>query len=247
MKDIVHAKGKLYYSMGEVCEIFGVKPSLIRHWENEFRILRPSRNSKGNRMYTPKDVDNIKLIYHLVKEKGMTLAGADKRLRQNPDGIMREAEVVEHLQHIRSMLVELRTSLGDDENVVAEFDDTTDDLYTEKVVESTIIEEEEPKAEEVVEEGIAEEAAEEIFEEAVLPEPEVVVEVAEPVSELELVVAAEPTPEPMPTPVSTPTPEPVKKPTFVEVAMFPDEEPASMPEKKEEQKPKRQIVEQTLF
>ena len=52
MKDIVHAKGKLYYSMGEVCEIFGVKPSLIRHWENEFRILRPSRNSKGNRMYT---------------------------------------------------------------------------------------------------------------------------------------------------------------------------------------------------
>lgn len=231
MKDIVHAKGKLYYSMGEVCEIFGVKPSLIRHWENEFRILRPSRNSKGNRMYTPKDVDNIKLIYHLVKEKGMTLAGADKRLRQNPDGIMREAEVVEHLQHIRSMLVELRTSLGDDENVVAEFDDTADDFFTEEVVEQ------------IAEANAEEEVIEESIEEVTLPEPEEIEVVAEPepMPEPELVVAAEPTPD------LEPTPEPAKKPTFVEVAMFPEEELAPQPAKKEEKKPKRQIVEQTLF
>lgn len=241
MKDIVHAKGKLYYSMGEVCEIFGVKPSLIRHWENEFRILRPSRNSKGNRMYTPKDVDNIKLIYHLVKEKGMTLAGADKRLRQNPDGIMREAEVVEHLQHIRSMLVELRTSLGDDENVVAEFDDTTDDYAIEETIAAqrevdTMIEE--LVAESFTEEDIEEEVLEEVAEPEP-EEPEEIVEVAEP----------EPAPEPAPEPEPTPEPEPApeQKPRFVEVAMFPEEELAPQPAKQEEKKPKRQIVEQTLF
>lgn len=222
MKDIVHAKGKLYYSMGEVCEIFGVKPSLIRHWENEFRILRPSRNSKGNRMYTPKDVDNIKLIYHLVKEKGMTLAGADKRLRQNPDGIMREAEVVEHLQNIRSMLVELRTQLGGEENVVAEFDEEADEIVvpTELAAEEFVDE----VAEEFIEDVA--EATEEVAEELEIEE------VAEPIAE-EAAPAEE---------------EPDKKPKFVEVAMFPEEEIAPKTEvKKEEKKSERRIVEQTLF
>ncbi|MBR4063737.1 MAG: MerR family transcriptional regulator [Tidjanibacter sp.] len=224
MKDIVHAKGKLYYSMGEVCEIFGVKPSLIRHWENEFRILRPSRNSKGNRMYTPKDVDNIKLIYHLVKEKGMTLAGADKRLRQNPDGIMREAEVVEHLQHIRSMLVELRTQLGGEENVVAEFDEADD-----YAIEETITAQREIDT--MIEELVAESLAEEDIEEEVAEEEEIE-EVAEPIAE-EAAPAEE---------------EADKKPKFVEVAMFPEEEIAPKTEvKKEEKKSERRIVEQTLF
>lgn len=224
MKDIVHAKGKLYYSMGEVCEIFGVKPSLIRHWENEFRILRPSRNSKGNRMYTPKDVDNIKLIYHLVKEKGMTLAGADKRLRQNPDGIMREAEIVEHLQHIRSMLVELRTQLGGEENVVAEFDEEAD-----YAIEETITAQRE--VETMIEELVAESLAEEDIEEEVAEELEIE-EVAE-----SIVEEAAPADE-----------EPDKKPKFVEVAMFPEEEIAPKAEaKKEEKKSERRIVEQTLF
>lgn len=224
MKDIVHAKGKLYYSMGEVCEIFGVKPSLIRHWENEFRILRPSRNSKGNRMYTPKDVDNIKLIYHLVKEKGMTLAGADKRLRQNPDGIMREAEVVEHLQHIRSMLVELRTQLGGEENVVAEFDEADD-----YAIEETITAQREVDT--MIEELVAESLAEEDIEEEVAEEEEIE-EVAEPIAE-EAASAEE---------------EAAKKPKFVEVAMFPEEEIAPKTEvKKEEKKSERRIVEQTLF
>ena len=218
MKDIVHAKGKLYYSMGEVCEIFGVKPSLIRHWENEFRILRPSRNSKGNRMYTPKDVDNIKLIYHLVKEKGMTLAGADKRLRQNPDGIMREAEVVEHLQHIRSMLVELRTQLGGEENVVAEFDEADD-----YAIEETITAQREVDT--MIEELVAESLAEEDIEEEVAEELEIE-EVAEPIAEEE----------------------PDKKPKFVEVAMFPEEDITPKTEvKKEEKRSERRIVEQTLF
>lgn len=219
MKDIVHAKGKLYYSMGEVCEIFGVKPSLIRYWENEFRILRPSRNSKGNRMYTPKDVDNIKLIYHLVKEKGMTLAGADKRLRQNPDGIMREAEVVEHLQHIRSMLVELRSSLGGEENVVAEFDDTEEDFYTDEVAVDS------PLTESIYAEVIIEKVSS--AEEPIVAEPAVVEEA---VTETE---EAAPADEPN-----------VKKPAFVEVAMFPEEELAP---KAPEKRASKVIVEQTLF
>lgn len=235
MKDIVHAKGKLYYSMGEVCEIFGVKPSLIRHWENEFRILRPSRNSKGNRMYTPKDVDNIKLIYHLVKEKGMTLAGADKRLRQNPDGIMREAEVVEHLQHIRSMLVELRTQLGGEENVVAEFDEADDYAIEETITAQREVDTmiEELVAESLAEEDIEEEVAEELEIEEVEP---IIEKAAEEISE-SIIEEATPAEE-----------EPDKKPKFVEVAMFPEEEIAPKTEvKKEEKKSERRVVEQTLF
>lgn len=227
MKDIVHAKGKLYYSMGEVCEIFGVKPSLIRYWENEFRILRPSRNSKGNRMYTPKDVDNIKLIYHLVKEKGMTLAGADKRLRQNPDGILREAEVVEHLQHIRSMLVELRSSLGDEENVVAEFEDNEEDFYADEVAVDS------PLTESIYDEVIIEKISS--VEEPIVAEPAPVVEEPIPVVE-------EAAPE---TEEAAPADEPTeKKPAFVEVAMFPEEELAP---KAPEKRTAKVIVEQTLF
>ena len=72
---------KIYYTMGEVSEMFDVNPSLIRFWEQKFDILKPDKNKKGNRLFTPKDVENLKLIYHLVKENGMTLAGAAKRLR----------------------------------------------------------------------------------------------------------------------------------------------------------------------
>ena len=66
-------KQKLYYSIGEVADMFDVNTSLIRFWEKEFSIIKPQKNSKGNRMFTVKDVDNFHLIYHLVKEKGMTL------------------------------------------------------------------------------------------------------------------------------------------------------------------------------
>ena len=77
---------KIYYTMGEVSEMFDVRPSLIRFWEQKFDILKPDKNRKGNRLFTPKDVENLKLIYHLVKENGMTLAGAAKRLRENKKG-----------------------------------------------------------------------------------------------------------------------------------------------------------------
>ena len=75
---------KLFYSMGEVAEMFDVNTSLIRHWESQFSILRPKRNKKGNRLFSPEDVENLKMIYHLVKERGMTLEGAKKALRKAP-------------------------------------------------------------------------------------------------------------------------------------------------------------------
>ena len=75
---------KLFYSMGEVAEMFDVNASLIRHWESQFSVIRPKRNKKGNRLFSPQDVENLKLIYHLVKERGMTLEGAKKALKQKP-------------------------------------------------------------------------------------------------------------------------------------------------------------------
>lgn len=102
---------KIYYTMGEVSEMFDVRPSLIRFWEQKFDILKPDKNRKGNRLFTPKDVENLKLIYHLVKENGMTLAGAAKRLKENKKGEERDLEVIEKLQGIRSLLLEVREEL----------------------------------------------------------------------------------------------------------------------------------------
>lgn len=107
---------KLYYSMGEVAEMFDVNRSLIRHWETKFDCLRPHKNKKGNRMFTPEDVEKLKQIYHLVKEQGMTLEGANKVMRASSKGLSREADLLEHLQRIRSILVEVRDGLGSTED-----------------------------------------------------------------------------------------------------------------------------------
>lgn len=104
---------KLYYSMGEVAEMFDVRPSLLRHWESQFGVLKPKRNKKGNRLFTSADVENLKLIYHLVKEQGMTLEGARKALRQcrREKAVPRDVELLERLQRIRALLVEVREEL----------------------------------------------------------------------------------------------------------------------------------------
>ena len=105
---------KLFYSMGEVAEMFDVNASLIRHWESQFSVIRPKRNKKGNRLFSPQDVENLKLIYHLVKERGMTLEGAKKALKQKPaaeGGVQRDAELMERLQRIRALLAEVREDL----------------------------------------------------------------------------------------------------------------------------------------
>ena len=111
---------KLLYSMGEVTEMFDVNASLIRYWESKFDCIKPHKNKKGNRMFTPSDVENIKLIYHLVKEKGMTLEGANMAMKRRGKSVQRDVSILERLQHIRAMLMEVKESLGD--NTPAEYE-----------------------------------------------------------------------------------------------------------------------------
>jgi DNA-binding transcriptional MerR regulator len=102
---------KLYYSIGEVARIFEVNASLIRFWEKEFDIIKPKKNKKGNRMFTQKDIQNLRIIYHLVKEQGYTLDGAKKKLKTNKDEVEGNVEIVNRLQDIRRFLVELKENL----------------------------------------------------------------------------------------------------------------------------------------
>ena len=108
---------KLLYSMGEVTAMFDVNASLIRYWESKFDCIKPHKNKKGNRMFTPSDIENFKLIYHLVKEKGMTLEGANSAMKRRGKSVKRDVSILERLQNIRAMLVEVRESLGDNSPV----------------------------------------------------------------------------------------------------------------------------------
>ena len=100
--------------------MFDVNASLIRYWESKFDCIKPHKNKKGNRMFTPADVENLKLIYHLVKEKGMTLEGANMAMKRRGKSVQRDVSILERLQHIRAMLLEVRESLGD--NTPAEYE-----------------------------------------------------------------------------------------------------------------------------
>jgi DNA-binding transcriptional MerR regulator len=111
---------KVYYSMGEMAEMLDVSHSLIRFWEKHFDILRPTKIKKGNRMFSPEDVQNLKTIYHLVKERGMTLAGAEKYMKASRHQIERDMELAERLATIRSLLAEVRDALGTDGTVMEE-------------------------------------------------------------------------------------------------------------------------------
>lgn len=91
--------------------MFSVNTSLIRFWEKEFDIIRPHKNKKGNRLFTPKDVDNFHLIYHLVKERGYTLQGARSKLKENPEKLARDFEVVKTLDKMKSFLEALKKQL----------------------------------------------------------------------------------------------------------------------------------------
>lgn len=102
---------KLYYTIGEVSKIFDVNASLIRFWEKEFDILQPKKNKKGNRLFTQKDVDNLQIIYHLVKERGYKLDGAKKKLKENKEDTMNEMEMIASLKKIRSFLVSLKEEM----------------------------------------------------------------------------------------------------------------------------------------
>ena len=103
---------KLYYSISEAAEIIGENISLVRYWTNEFSArLKPHRTAKGNRQYTAGDIEVLKQIHLLVKEKGMTLEGAKKQLRSQSAGVDRTVRAIDSLKAIRSQLVEIKKSL----------------------------------------------------------------------------------------------------------------------------------------
>ena len=106
-----HPTTKLYYSIGEVAKMFDVNASLIRFWEKEFDIIKPKKNKKGNRMFTQQDVDNFHLIFHLVKERGYTLQGAQDKIKGNKNDLENNLEVVTKLQNIKVFLQELKDVL----------------------------------------------------------------------------------------------------------------------------------------
>ncbi len=102
---------KLFYKISEVAKMFAMNISAVRYWEKEFDILKPKKNKKGNRLFTPKDIKNLQIIYHLVKERGFTIEGAKKKLTENKEDTIDNIEIVNHLRDIRGFLVNLREEL----------------------------------------------------------------------------------------------------------------------------------------
>ncbi len=102
----------MFYSIGEVSELFGESTSLIRFWSNKFNdVIKPQKNKKGNRMFTPQDIANFRIIHHLVREKGMTLDGAHKRMKENKTGEDRSLEVISALERVKEELLAVKELL----------------------------------------------------------------------------------------------------------------------------------------
>lgn len=102
---------KLYYSISEISNHFGVSQSLLRYWESEFSGIKPKRNKKGTRFYTSKDIEQIALVYHLVKEKGFTLNGAKERIKTDKQGLNKELETIQTLKNIKGFLQDIHDKL----------------------------------------------------------------------------------------------------------------------------------------
>jgi DNA-binding transcriptional MerR regulator len=105
---------KSYFTIGEVAELFNVSTSLIRFWEQEFEILQPKKNKKGNRLFTRKDLDNLRIIYTLVKERGFTLKGAKEKLKSHSSEVSKSIQIKESLLKIKGFLIELKENLETD-------------------------------------------------------------------------------------------------------------------------------------
>ncbi|NMH25569.1 MerR family transcriptional regulator [Flavobacterium solisilvae] len=104
-------EGKRYYSIGEVAKAFDVNASLIRFWDKEFDILKPKKNAKGNRMFTPEDVKNLQLIFHLVKERGFTLEGAKTHLKEGQQKTLDKFEIINKLEAVKAQLTAIKNQL----------------------------------------------------------------------------------------------------------------------------------------
>ncbi|MGB3607587.1 MAG: MerR family transcriptional regulator [Psychroserpens sp.] len=102
---------KRYYGIGEVAKAFEVNTSLIRFWEKEFDVLKPKKNAKGNRKFTPEDIKNLKFIYHLVKERGFTLDGAKTHLKEEKKQSLNKFEIIDKLESVKAQLVKIKSQL----------------------------------------------------------------------------------------------------------------------------------------
>lgn len=208
--------------------MFGVNASLLRFWEEEFPVLKIKKDSRGHRKYTPKDVDNLRLIYHLVKEQGMTLEGARKRMRSNPEGVSHDAEIVERLKNIRNMLAALKAEMGIDTEVI----EIEEDIEVE--VEPVVVAPASVDANEVVEESVVE------VEDA---EPAPTAKPAEKLAEFQL----EPQPQPSAEEPHKKTPRGAKVGTLIGGNLFSPEDIRLAVAKKNSKEAKSQVIEQTLF
>lgn len=106
-----HHIKKVYYSIGEVSEMFDVAPSLIRFWESEFESLKPKKNQKGNRQFSKNDIEELKLIYYLVKERGFTISGAREKLKLDRKKAVDNMEAVKSLEKVKKFLIDLKNNL----------------------------------------------------------------------------------------------------------------------------------------
>ena len=102
---------KRYYGIGEVAKAFNVNTSLVRFWEKEFDVLKPKKNAKGNRKFTPEDIKNLELIYHLVKERGFTLEGAKLHLKENKQKTLNRFELIRKLETVKAELLKIKEQL----------------------------------------------------------------------------------------------------------------------------------------
>jgi DNA-binding transcriptional MerR regulator len=101
---------KLYYSMGNVAAMFNITPSLLRMWENEFTVLQPRKNGKGDRLFRPEDIKMLQLIYHLLRERKYTIQGAKEFIKANASAA-EKSSLIEELKQIKAFLHELKASL----------------------------------------------------------------------------------------------------------------------------------------
>jgi DNA-binding transcriptional MerR regulator len=110
MKDL--NPNKLYHSIGEVATPFDVSTSLIRFWEKEFDVLKPRKNKKGDRLFTQEDIKNLHIIFHLLKERGFTIEGAKKKLKENKNDTINQFEIVQSLNKLKSFLIEIKEDIN---------------------------------------------------------------------------------------------------------------------------------------
>jgi len=110
---------KILYSIQEVAKMFNVNASLLRYWEKEFDFIRPYKSEKGTRQYREEDIEAIRLVYHLVKEKGLTLAGAKQKLKDNKESVVNTEDIVNRLKFIRTELLSLNEEIEEIEKHIS--------------------------------------------------------------------------------------------------------------------------------